>query len=604
MLQLISQLAELSASTSTLHPARLKTFSALITALDLSPASEFAPQAILAALRPSLSPPDDSDSSRYEWAESSPEAVAQTEISGAALEVIAVLCRRCGTESLVEELSNMWPLVCVGMLKYVRALVRPENDPLPCKADKIGSPGHAFTTVVTMLHLYASVDCLRVLVQGSPEALALVVRLWQFEAEDQRGSLSRQLGEIFPDAAQPPSSAQLVFQYIFSLPQDEWDAGVVADAKDNAFAAIMHIARCIHLVYSAGLSTELLKIIQVNLENLASLYSTDTQRVLLALRSSRTLTELLVALTSYSFHSKTAPEVVQILGTIFRLLSPHIAANGIADVAHLIDSGLLVGLLRVHPWLDRDPQSAAFADFKALLTENLPKYLIYASVLRAVHQSIHAIARAGGSGVFLTMPSSPCSQAWQLFYTIADARIRLARDGDMEPPQCNASKCRKPGYSRCGRCLCANYCSTQCQLQAWTNEGHSAVCLAPHEEGFTPILTPEDTTFASVIAYHDLLASTICDEWRRQGTLPLHATMDYTTYPPQFRVSPPPNQPNVPLASVRVILPNGGQGDKAKSTFLWNLWVSNLPYENLIENTIYGLRTMPGTFSRVLLNSE
>jgi hypothetical protein len=72
-------------------------------------------------------------------------------------------------------------------------------------------------------------------------------------------------------------------------------------------------------------------------------------------------------------------------------LRQHIADDGLTFLVMAIETGLLSMLLKCYPWLD----AATLKSWTQLLCDELPKYMIYISVLRLTHKSLASIRSLG-----------------------------------------------------------------------------------------------------------------------------------------------------------------------------------------------------------------
>ncbi|KAJ7067385.1 hypothetical protein C8F01DRAFT_1121126 [Mycena amicta] len=514
----------------------LQTLLAFTEALEVSPVDRLEHMTVIDALNRYLSPASLSQTPLV-WVEASPEDIIQTNLSGAALTAVLTVIRRVGgPQEIQKDLASCWPAALQSSLVYGRALLRTLDDADPLK---VGSPVHAFVTIVSLYHIYAEIDSLRALVQKTSLALAFIVRLWQYEARD--CSIDQDVGsrlrKLFPNGIRIPSAADLVRLYIYHLPQSGFVIEKADGGRQNAITALNHVRKSTTaLAFSSG-NTAVLESVHVSLQNLMFLHdSTSLRELLVTQRSNIVVTELLVGITCQAFDAKTAQGVLDILASIFKFLNGHLAEDGVLGLVYALERGLLTGLIRSGAWLDRFPASGtAIRECGDLLGVHLQKYLIYPSVLREIWRFMeltdpHKILDASGSA----------SKIWRKFTKSAKERMKFMSATDLSRKKCDRNTCSRPGLLRCGSCLSVVYCSAECQGISWIGQKHKQDCAlrVPRSQQALD-LAAEDILFAQRIVLGDLPTSGIAETWAQSTALPLYAGLDYTTFPAKITFDPP-----------------------------------------------------------------
>ncbi|KAJ7472676.1 hypothetical protein FB451DRAFT_300959 [Mycena latifolia] len=545
-------------SSKNLEPqATLHILSELINAIEQCPAVHFEPVTTIEALLPFFAPLG----TRY--GDTVPEHslmdVFHTKFAGAAVTVIASIVRRYNSTSLwpeiMQRLIACWPSTCMGLRFYSRALARKGPSTAALEIDSLAQ---TFTSIVTLLQMYADIDALASQVYRTREATDLVVQLWVLEILN--AQLSTQLGELFP-AICPPTAAGLMQSYIFSRRNPDTAGSLLISAvhgslghPEIAYVGIEHVRRSTS-VLSQYTGPSVIHDMHANLLNLACMHSKPLHVILLSQHSVGVVTEALVALTSRPFESAGAEAIADCTTRICEYLHKYIASDGLTSLNRSLEFGLLVGLVKAHPWLD--VKRAAFDAFLALLAVHLPRYLIYISVLRQVHKSL---------GIFEALDLkdmlSNVQGVWLAFDQYARIRIALASDAELRSP---CSKCGQPLKFRCSRCWEAAYCSKACQTAAW--DTHSGPCDArinARLNGTPPDLPEEDVQFALRVARQDFEdhKAQICAKWFATGTLPLRAGVDYSAFPHTTRTDAPSAVPPGSDAVIYAVFPQGTAGEE------------------------------------------
>ncbi|TFK68972.1 hypothetical protein BDN72DRAFT_841173 [Pluteus cervinus] len=155
-------------------------------------------------------------------------------------------------------------------------------------------------------------------------------------------------------------------------------------------------------------------------------------------------------------------------------------ANGISWVIQVVNTGILSAFLESSP-VFHDLEDDEYTNLSAFLSEALPSYLCYRSVIHAVDTALHNLDRT------VQFVSLPISRAWKVFNELTKltaermALITLEvkvwkRDGTST---CSNHQCEKRdalnNFRKCGNCFSSFYCSKECQILHWKN-GHKLYC--------------------------------------------------------------------------------------------------------------------------------
>ncbi|KAJ7767222.1 hypothetical protein B0H16DRAFT_353230 [Mycena metata] len=534
----VSLLKEVTPQTppKTIHLILLQ----LVDAIDVSPLSNSVPSDTAECLLPYLAPPGThyGDPVPVE----SPDNMHDTKSAGIAITALASLLRRYRSTpywgNALQRLVGCWPSTLMALLFYARALLRKEPPPPVTDVD---SPAYAFTTIITLLKMYADVESLAALVRSTPKATNLICRLWAFEIMNSR--LSKQLAEMFPGTCQP-TAAGLLNYYLFAR-RALVEAGAILlqtlqSSLPNlsliASVALEHLSRSTAAVYRLE-DVSAVDQMSTSLRTLDYLHSTALHPHLLSLNSVGIVTGALVALVSRPFDAASADVTAECIADICEYLRKYSAADGLTWLNQALELGLLLALLKASPWLAHS--KSAFSKFTALMTIHLPRYLIYISILRQVNKSLNTFARLGSISAAL---SDSCRRVWQAFEHYARIRVDVATLVELQSLPCNNSECNEQSTMRCSNCYDAVYCSHECQAKYWNS--HIKLCQArvtARQAGTPPELGAADIHFALRVVQADFeeRKADICRRWTEAGTLPLIAGVDYSVFPPAVSIDAP-----------------------------------------------------------------
>ncbi|KIJ64794.1 hypothetical protein HYDPIDRAFT_187668, partial [Hydnomerulius pinastri MD-312] len=191
------------------------------------------------------------------------------------------------------------------------------------------------------------------------------------------------------------------------------------------------------------------------------------------------------------------------------------APDGATWVHQTVDAQLLPTLLAASKWLPRSLAST-HKEYFLLLSDVIPKYLIYVTVIRAVRKAITVI-----DGLRLEDNLDKAGDIWKAwcdFKSCVASRLEAKESYDRSTMGvlCSNKECplgaRPSSYkkmSRCAQCNRAQYCSKECQKVHWTKGGHKANCQrwdAPQKGEGASSLSLQDNTYAIRIALEDIKA--------------------------------------------------------------------------------------------------
>ncbi|KAK6996521.1 hypothetical protein R3P38DRAFT_3071349 [Favolaschia claudopus] len=555
---------------------RIRILLNLLVAVDHCPVADIDPQKTIECLLPYFAPLGTQNGDPVP-PESSSDA-HQTVFSGVAITALASIVRRYRATpqwpKVLELLVACWSATVIALLFYSRGLLRTT----PPAAREIDSPAHTFTAIVTLLRMYSDIGSLANLLRSTREVTGIMIRLWAVEVKSP--NLAAQLHELFADTC-PPTAAVMLRSCLFGPHRlDGYDDATEIFAlegslKDPAIAEICleHIRRkCV-----AGHLPNL----QTDLRNLLSLQSTTLHSHLIGQNSIGVATETLVHLTSNPIDPASAEFVTDCISQICEYLQKYLMGAGIVGLRQSLESGLLIGILRCHSWIKSE--QPVFKCIVELLSEQIPRYFVYISILREVHKSFRLAQELSLNG------SLPVAYRglWLGLEAYACGRIKLAADHELNEVVCSREECELSSSLRCGNCWEAAYCSQQCQAHSWTK--HQVVCQVltnARLHGISAELDYCDVQFALRIAQRDFEhhKANICKKWTEHETLPLTAGIDYSIFPHAVYIEAP-DVVRTQMASDAAIYAVFSQGLTGKEYYMCDLGLSR-GAENTDEETI------------------
>jgi hypothetical protein len=269
----------------------------------------------------------------------------------------------------------------------------------------------------------------------------------------------------------------------------------------------------------------------------------------------------------------------------------HMFANyGLTGITEAFDSGILPVLLRCADLLIGDD-----AQYFNLLCEDLPKYIIYPSVLRTAEKSLTGFVVESASQA-QSATSKRAREAFFRFQISMDEIIAIKDIGVGHGKEVCANKmCYKSDLRSalrlCGGCKDTYYCSSSCQRADWKGS-HRAYCkeaMAVRNEGQVSPISPKDISFLHTLAQNELsLRERRVRSARRehQITMPV-VEFDYTKYPFEITIGSAVSLP-LPLSS-------------ASSESLRNDWQNTVKIAPGREaNVVIRVRYPTGAFAQIM----
>ncbi|KAJ6601484.1 hypothetical protein B0H10DRAFT_1958496 [Mycena sp. CBHHK59/15] len=267
----------------------------------------------------------------------------------------------------------------------------------------------------------------------------------------------------------------------------------------------------------------------------------------------RSLTRLAVVLTRLP---RGCDDVTSAAKTAFASLEYYIPfTDSVAWVIQAFDAGILVAILGSHklsPQLGASVAEVQHSFPARILSEILPRFFVFLSVVRAARRAVRKVDR---SGITSSLPeNSKIGAAWRTFLDFLRTRRKVARRASRGQPACDNDECdateefgdnqapKRHVSWLCVGCSRATYCSRTCQRVDWRSS-HRAECKVVQELRLSGKVTPaqhSDYQTAPLFIRQDIQKQVdiISEVWRRHGVADEPTIeMDYGTYPPLLSVS-------------------------------------------------------------------
>ncbi|TCD64726.1 hypothetical protein EIP91_003682 [Steccherinum ochraceum] len=225
------------------------------------------------------------------------------------------------------------------------------------------------------------------------------------------------------------------------------------------------------------------------------------------------------------------------------------SSDGFTWISMSIGAGLIPAICDCSPQFSQlEPQD--FAMIKDLVSDILPRYLVYRSVVEAVHTSLCKVSKAQQDRVQKTR----IRDAMHRFIDLAGERYMVVEHANATKGwrmTCDNIKCQKvkskEEVRRCSACLTTFYCSKECQAIAWKEGDHKIMCkLKARErlEGKAEAVSRKDAGWFHVLFMRDArryryeFRSKIKAEYPSSPLYDFVLCMDYTVFPMKPSIRP------------------------------------------------------------------
>ncbi|KAI0064969.1 hypothetical protein BV25DRAFT_1914117 [Artomyces pyxidatus] len=221
------------------------------------------------------------------------------------------------------------------------------------------------------------------------------------------------------------------------------------------------------------------------------------------------------------------------------------AGSGLPYVRQAIQEGLLQGFVAISPAFRRfDPEARGFA--LELIESVIPRYLVYRSVIVAVHAATQTLESADS---LTKIERSPVKDAWKSMEHLARERALIKYRSDIiKKEQGYCDNCHKAGprdsLKKCSGCQVTYYCSKECQVAGW-KKIHKGECVLKDQERLAlknEVINKDDRFFHHHLTIRESLRNRPRLRAMAAGKFPdlplseIGVSVDYTKVPHTFDV--------------------------------------------------------------------
>ncbi|KAJ7835383.1 hypothetical protein B0H14DRAFT_2796745 [Mycena olivaceomarginata] len=401
------------------------------------------------------------------------------------------------TARLVEAWPDIWQWLDYTFENWIISPLFRETDG--------GNRYHAFQTIVVSLRSFVKIPaiCEAILANdGGKKTFVMLGSCWLYEIEDEFKAASN--NDPFLTATEPLLD---LGTFKPGPPPDLFFGCILPgtqDAERPARAALDHLAW--YLANPGPWSPPAIFILDYHLRMATKMtIARPFLHALLALHAVRTITRILVSLTTVPYEDTTAPGVALAIGSCLEFLDAALPmADGFAWTTHAAHIGLLPALVRTESWAAELPDDAQAT--RVSLIRLLALYSMYPSLLRHLVRSTRRILELG---LRETIQDNP--PVWTAYLELEALVTERSSSGEADLEiRCYNPACRKVdtqnSFSSCSGCFTTSYCSAECQKEHWKS-GHKVECKALKSlrlEGKAPPVSAEDYGFATKLVIDEI----------------------------------------------------------------------------------------------------
>jgi len=223
------------------------------------------------------------------------------------------------------------------------------------------------------------------------------------------------------------------------------------------------------------------------------------------------------------------------------------STDGFTWVVQSVQAGLLTAFVDGSPHFYKLPDPGERFMILSIFKDILPRYLVYQSVIEAVHNAMPAVVR---DPRLQRIQTSIAKDVWRDFYKLALERLYVKEQGNAlkgKAATCDNVKCQKidskNNFRQCAACLTTFYCSRECQREAWKEGDHKKMCKLKQQERVEGKLDPvskQDTAFFHHLSSRDArrhlpqLRSLAARDFENLQLSDLIICIDYTQVPETY----------------------------------------------------------------------
>ncbi|TFK75555.1 hypothetical protein BDN72DRAFT_444114 [Pluteus cervinus] len=429
-------------------------------------------------------------------------------------------------ERIIEGLCQVWNNVW-GWLQYFHtSCIDEDRSPMQRRAAVFGA-------VCGVHKLYSSHARLRIVAESTWGYLEMITQQWMLQIR---------LSEFNTNpATYPPASALSAYTNPTGSVQPMATTRVASalggNPDDIARLTLQHLTVTAE---QARIEPKLAASPGGDIDLMANFRTSSAIRyALLSRHSVRTVTSVLYSLSLIPFSNEIRESVIFGITSCSHYLSYALeSSNALPLIIEALEAQLLPALLRSGIWLSQ-MNPALVTGFLVPLTEILPKYLLYVSVLKVVARWLRRI-RIQGVEAKVTQ-HGPLWDAWTEFKFLAEERFKIQSESN--DPQdkfqvCYSSSCRKVDsndmFMSCQGCHEVWFCSDSCQNASLPVHGRECRDIQVwRSQGRPPPMLPRDFQFSGLVAQIEVQnrSNEITSSFRAQRPRIPVVELDFTVFP-------------------------------------------------------------------------
>ncbi|KAA1473183.1 hypothetical protein DENSPDRAFT_822468 [Dentipellis sp. KUC8613] len=428
--------------------------------------------------------------------------------------------------ALLDLIAKGWP----GIWKWIKFFYAVNTNP------RAGSPEqrrNSLEMVAYALYSLTHDDAIQATITATPGVIALATLLWL--AEDPNPGAQ-------PTMLPIPVCAAALHHILFNASQATVNEVVKVAGGKSSIVAETALTRLRNALARPMLDPAHIHAHINVLVTLTRPRKHAVRRAVLRRGGIGLVTRALVRITAMPLQGPNLDAVIAGFGFISNLIE---AGEGIRYVRQAVREGLLQAFVNVAPSFARlDEEAREF--ILALVSDTLPRYLVYRSVVLVVDDAMRKLETPE---IRAKIEKSPVCDSWFKTKKLAAERLMIKWSHDtMKVEAAHCDYCRKQGqketFRNCSACHVTRYCSKECQVAGWKS-GHREECKLKKEEQLVledDAIQKEDRLFHHHLAIRDarhhvpLLRRLAAQELPDVPLAKVGVSIDYTQVPEKYGV--------------------------------------------------------------------
>ncbi|KAI0049148.1 hypothetical protein FA95DRAFT_1538803 [Auriscalpium vulgare] len=425
--------------------------------------------------------------------------------------------------SLLAPIKKSWPGIFKWMVFFHEVYSNPNAQ----------GPKNAMEIIAYALYSITHEDAFQDRVTNTPGAIALAASLWM--KEDARSETP-----LLPI----PVASSMLHHILFCATDANLDEFVKSAGGKTSTIADLCLSRLRSTIAKPLVSGLQVRSYVDVMVALSRGRKHALRRAILHKGGIGVVTKALLKLSVLSLSDEDVRDaVIACFGFISNLIE---SGDGIHWVRQAVQEGLLLAFVNISPsFKSLDTEARSFT--LALVSNVLPRYLVYRSVIMAVSAAMEKVDTPENR---VKIERSPVKDSMYSTKLLADERKKIQFQSDvMKKELAYCDHCQKYApkdtLKKCGGCQVTLYCSKECQTQGW-KKIHRSECKLKDEERIEVLqqdaFSKDDRVFlhnlAIYVARKNLLTLRRLAK-RSYADIPLSklgVRIDFTKVPPTYEV--------------------------------------------------------------------